>query len=127
MAVSEKSLKNLRPPKKGEVRNKNGKPAGTLTAKTVINKWLSVRRKAFDSINNEYSILTVLDEITLAQILKAKKGDVASFSALLDRTEGKPPQKTDVTSDNEKIGNLSDAQFQKLLDAVINTPSGSGK
>ncbi len=79
--------------KKGDPSpNPKGKPKGTLSAKTVIKKWLATKQKTYNPITNDDEILTLLDSIVLKQILKADKGDVASFNALLDRTEGKPTQ-----------------------------------
>jgi hypothetical protein len=101
--INEKSKKNLKPFKKGHDERRGGKPKGAISAKTVITKWLSVQRKSYDSLNNEDAILTVLDEITLSLIMKAKKGDVAAFNALLDRKEGKPIQTLANDKDNPLI------------------------
>lgn len=87
---------------KGKSGNPAGKPKGTLSAKTIIRKWLESQEKIIHPITKQEIKVTVLDSITLAQIAKARKGDVNAFNALLDRLEGKPKQETTV-----KVNDLS--------------------
>lgn len=102
MPITEKSIKNLRPPKKGEIRNPKGRGKGTLNSKTVAIKWLAVLEKAKNPFKgNKPENMSQMDIIVLAQLAKARKGDVSAFNALLDRTEGRPLQKT------EEVGNVA--------------------
>jgi hypothetical protein len=96
MAATEKQKANLRPPVKGEVRNPNGKPKGTLSAKTIIRKWLESQELIKNPLTQKNETVTILDSMTLALIAKARKGDVNAFNALLDRVEGKPKQQTEI-------------------------------
>lgn len=99
MAATEKQKANLRPPKKGEIRNPKGKAKGTISAKVIIRKWLACQEKIKNPITQKDENVTILDTLTLAQISKARKGDVAAFNALLDRVEGKPKQPLDIDAD----------------------------
>jgi hypothetical protein len=75
--------------------NPDGKPKGLMSAKTIVKRWLEAKEKAENPITGDSESLSQLDLITLAQLVKAKKGDTIAFSALLDRLEGKPKQVTE--------------------------------
>lgn len=107
--------KNIEPRyKKGESGNPKGKPKGTLSAKTIIRKWLACEEKIKNPLTKQTEIATVLDSLTLAQIVKAKKGDVSSFNALLDRTEGKPTQPIANDPENPITPNLSSLTTEEI-------------
>lgn len=84
---------NLKPVKPGQVLNPNGRPVGSLNAKTIINRWLKAKEKIKHPITGKEVRLSQLDIITLAQLKEARTGNTAAFNALLDRTEGRPEQK----------------------------------
>lgn len=71
----------LKPAKKGEIRNPKGKPVGTLNRSTILRKWLEAAGKMSGG--------TVADDMALALIAKALKGDVAAFKELYDGAFGK--------------------------------------
>jgi len=106
MGTPNKGHENIKPAKKGEVRNPKGKPKGTLNSKTIIRKWLEMaaeetnpktKRKVIRR-DKDGNPRTYLDAMVMAQIKKAvTKNDTAAFNALLDRLEGKPKQTTDIT------------------------------
>jgi hypothetical protein len=109
MAVNKKSLKNIKPPVKGEVRNPNGRAKGSLNSKTVIRKWLEMiatetiidpktqKKKIVQKKDASGKPLTYFDAMVVAQMQKAvSKNDTAAFSALLDRLEGRPKQVNEV-------------------------------
>ena len=118
----EKQNSNLKPFKKGvdERRNLEGKPKGTLSAKTIIRKWLKSQEKIKNPLTQKDETVTILDSMTLALIAKARKGDVAAFNALLDRTEGRPAQSI-TGADGEplipssNLDNLTTEELQQLL------------
>jgi hypothetical protein len=83
--------------------NPAGRGKGVLNAKTVIRRWLEAQETAKNPVSGGMEKMTQLDIITLKQLEKARKGDTASFNALLDRTEGKPHQSTDLTSNGLSI------------------------
>lgn len=99
MAATEKQKANLIPPKLGEVRNPKGKPPGTLSAKTVISKWLSAKEKIKNPTTGKLEEMTQLDIIVLAQLQKARAKGTDAFNALLDRVEGKPKQQIEMTQE----------------------------
>ena len=103
MPINQKSIQNLKPATKGEVRNTKGRGKGTPNASTVIKKWLLAGEKVKNPLTNKMEVLTQTDLITLGQLVKARKGDTAAFNALLDRAFGKPKQTVDMdlTSDGE--------------------------
>jgi len=78
---------------------KNGRPKGSLSAKTIIKKWLETKDDWVHPVTKEKVKLTQYDIIALQQIAKARKGDTRAFDAVLDRVEGKPKQEIDVNQD----------------------------
>jgi len=97
-------------PDKGESMNPAGKPKGTLSAKTIIRKWLEAKDDWVHPITKEKIKLTQYDIIALQQIAKARKGDTRAFDAVLDRVEGKPKQEIDV---NQDITWIEEKTYQK--------------
>jgi hypothetical protein len=85
---------NIKPHKfkKGQSGNPKGRKPGSINARTVIKRWLEAEEKKKNPISEKEEVLSQLDLITLAQLVKARKGDTSAFNALLDRTEGKATQ-----------------------------------
>lgn len=95
---------NIIPPKKGEVRNPTkGRGKGTLNRATIVRRWLEAAKKIKNPINGQEETLPMADQITLALISKALKGDVAAFKELMDSAFGKITEPIDHTSGGEKI------------------------
>jgi hypothetical protein len=95
---------NLIPPKKGEVRNPNGRPKGSLNSKTILNRFLALEEQIENPVTGELENMTQLDIIYLKQIAKARKGDLQAMKEILDRFEGKATQSVemDIKSDPRK-------------------------
>lgn len=74
---------------KGKSGNKNGKPKGVLSRKTIIEKWLSVETKDKNPLTNQASNLTQEDYIVLAMIKQARSGDVKATEFLFNGKYGK--------------------------------------
>lgn len=102
MAVSKRSLENLIPPQKGEVRNPKGKEPGTLSFKASLRKMLAIEETKVNELTNLAEVLTQQDLLNIAQIKKAKEGDTQAYNAIIDRLEGKPTQ----SIDNNHTGNV---------------------
>ena len=83
---------NLRPAKKGEVRNPNGRPKGSRNRSTIAREWLEVSQFITNPITGEKERLEQQDIMTLAIIKKARDGDAAAYKALLDSAYGQPVQ-----------------------------------
>lgn len=113
---------NLIPAKKGEVRNPKGKPKGTKNFKTIIEEFLDVETDAMNPMSGKLEKLSVGQQVVIALLAKAKKGDVSAIKELLDRIDGKAEQKliheggffneteliikkdADINHDNEQTG-----------------------
>lgn len=90
MAATQKQKANLRPSKKGEVRNPKGKPKGTLNAATIIRRILAMEDKAINPLTGKEERTSYLAQMVHAQVNKAiKKEDTQALKELLDRTEGR--------------------------------------
>lgn len=116
----------LKVPEKGDPSpNPNGRPKGSQNTKTVIRRWLSALETAKNDLTGEDESLTQLDIITIAQIVKARKGDTFAFNALLDRTDGKPKQYTEFKPDGALVPTSVDYTklptevLQAILDARV--------
>jgi len=83
---------NLRPAKKGEVRNPKGKPKGTRNRSTIAREWLEVTQFITNPITGEKEKLEQQDIMTLGIIKKARDGDVNAYKALMDSAYGQPLQ-----------------------------------
>lgn len=83
---------NLIPPKKGEVRNPKGYPKGVPHSKTRLKRLLEITQQLTNPITGELEGFTVAEQLDLQQIIKARKGDTASYNTIMDRLEGKPQQ-----------------------------------
>ena len=83
---------NLRPAKKGEVRNPKGKPKGTRNRSTIAREWLEVGQFITNPITGEKEKLEQQDIMTLGIIKKAREGDVNAYKALMDSAYGQPLQ-----------------------------------
>ena len=83
---------NLRPAKKGEVRNPNGRPKGSRNRSTIAREWLEVSQFITNPITGEKEKLEQQDIMTLGIIKKARDGDVNAYKALMDSAYGQPLQ-----------------------------------
>ena len=86
--IAEKRLANLRPIKKGEVANPNGRPKGSKNKSTIARKWLQVMEKGTNDLTGEVEWLSQEDLITIAMIKRAKKGDVKAYKELMSTAFG---------------------------------------
>ena len=99
---NENSRKNLKPWKKGESGNPNGRPQGSLNAKSTLEHWLGVKVVTVNPITKEKITAMVLDEVTLALIAQARSGNIQAIKEIFDRLDGK------------SITRLGDAQGDNL-------------
>ena len=102
MAINPKSLKNLKPAKKGEVRNPKGAKPKIPALDDLLAKVLG----------DEQNGLTAAEAILKALRGKAIKGDIRAAEVLLDRAYGKAKQPVDhTTNGNDLNGNTKHIQF----------------
>lgn len=90
MAVNPNSLKNLKPIKKGEVRNPKGRKAVLPELEKIIAEALSQTKEG----------LTAAEAILQSLIERAVNGDNKAAEILLDRAYGKAKQTVDMQTDN---------------------------
>jgi hypothetical protein len=96
MTPNERSLANLIPVKKGEIRNHAGRTPGILNSKTILTKLLNSRGEYTDPRGKVWR-LPKLTLMYLKQIDLAMEGSTPAFSAVVDRYEGKAEQKQNIS------------------------------
>jgi hypothetical protein len=104
---------NLIPAKKGEIRNPKGKPKGLQHSKTRLKRLLEITQDLTNPITGEVEGFTVLEQLDLQQIIKARKGDLGAYREILDRLEGK-------TKDDSLQQNVN-------INFINNTPRPHGR
>lgn len=116
--MNENSLKNIKPPQKGEIRNPKGKPKGCLNSKTILRKFLDVEIEGVNPFTKQKDVFTLGEILHLKQIERANNGDLASYREIMDRMEGKPMAYIEQRSEIQKITIVtSEADaLEKLLD-----------
>lgn len=89
---------NLKPFKKGEVANPNGRPKGSKNRSTIAKHWLEVFQKSTNPLTLKSEELSQEDLMTLALVKKAREGDVNAYKALMDSGYGAPVQQIEQTN-----------------------------
>lgn len=112
---------NLKPIKKGEVRNPKGRPKGSKNVTTLLKKMLE-RNILYEDMEGVPTELTIAEAITNNMLKTAlnsfdKKDQLKAMDMVLDRTEGKPiqyvEQKEVPTTNDEAIERLKDVAKQE--------------
>lgn len=88
MPNNPRAVDNLIPIKKGEVRNPKGWKKGIPHTKTRLKRLLEITQNLENPITGEIEGFTVLEQMDLQQVMKARKGNLASYKEILDRIEG---------------------------------------
>lgn len=99
---------------KGNNANPKGRGKGTLNSRTIIRKWLATKEKAENPLTKKTHTLTQMDYIVLKQLEGARNGDTRAFKELLDRLEGKSPQRVDLTTNGESLNEGYFAALRKI-------------
>jgi hypothetical protein len=100
---------NLKPFGKGNNANPNGRPKGSRNRSTIVKELLEFASSQKNVLTGEQETLTQEQAITLAMLLKAGKGDVNAYKALMDSCYGAPKQTTDTNL------NVSDFDVKDLF------------
>lgn len=103
MVATPKQIANLIPAKPGEIRNPNGKPKGIPNAKTRYMRLLTLTEKMKNPVTGEMEEFSIMEQLDMQMIHKARKGDLNAYKEIMDRLEGRPHQTTDITSGGEKL------------------------
>lgn len=91
--MNDENLKSWKP---GQSGNPKGKPKGTQSARTIIEKYINALSpsKHPDTLKN----LTYHDAAWMQQISKAAlKGDLSALNAITDRLEGQAKQSLEIS------------------------------
>lgn len=87
---------NLKPCKKGETHNPNGRPVGAKSRSTILKKWIEVYAKIKNPETQQEISGTIEDKINLSLISKALEGDVQAIKEINDTLYGKIPDKHNI-------------------------------
>jgi len=85
---------------------KNGRPKGSLSAKTILNKFLSLEQEYENPVTGVFENMSVYEMMSLSIIAKAKDGDLQAYKEILDRLEGKAQQNIDHTTGGESLNQI---------------------
>lgn len=96
MPNNPRAVDNLIPAKKGEIRNPKGYPKGVPHSRTRLKRLLQISENLTNPITQEVEGFSVAEQLDLAQIIKARKGDTRAYDTIMDRLEGKPQQTVDM-------------------------------
>jgi len=94
---------NLKPFKKGTSGNPKGRPVGVPNSKTRLTRILKLTTQRENPVTKEIEEFSVAEQLDLAQIARALKGDTRAYQVLLERLEGRPVQDIDVTTNGQNI------------------------
>lgn len=96
--MSEKSLANLKPFKKGESGNPQGMEVGTKQRSTIVKKWTEIQGEFQNPITKQAEKMTVEDAMALSMIDQViTKGNVQAYNSIQDEIYGKLADKLDAT------------------------------
>ena len=107
------SLKNLIPPKKGEIRNPKGRPKGQVNISTTLKKMLGSSLKTQNPLTGKESTQTLRMILTRKLMQMAIKGDLKSIKEIFDRVDGKAIQSIDM----DIKGNIDSTTYNINIDS----------
>jgi len=121
MANNPNVLDNLKPFQPGKSGNPAGKPKGTPNTSTRLRRLLDITQNLSNPITEEVEGFTVLEQIDMKLIMKAREGDLNSIKEVYDRMEGKPQQSVDMTTKGKELptpilGGISKQNDNKVQD-----------
>lgn len=116
MANNPNAAANLRPAKKGEVRNPKGRPPGIPNAKTRYKRLLELTETIKNPVTGEMEEFSIIEQLDMQVIAKARKGDLRAYRELMDRLEGRAAQSIELDATVNGV-NLSAEQAEQLIRA----------
>jgi len=100
---------------KGQSGNPAGRPKGSKNRSTIARYWLNIEQKLKNPLTGSDETMTQEDLMTLAQIKRAREGDVSSYKALMDSTYGSPVQQIEQAQTNYDFTNLTPDEIRDIL------------
>ena len=89
--------------KPGQSGNPAGRPKGLPNTKTRLIRLLSLVEKIKNPVTGVVEGFTILEQLDLRQIERARKGDLKSYKEIIDRLEGRAAQTVDLTSQGREL------------------------
>ena len=80
---------NLVPFPKGRSGNPSGRPKGSKNRTTLVRELLEMESSFNNPLSGKDQTLTYAEQIIIAQIAEARKGNVQAFKELMDSAYGK--------------------------------------
>jgi hypothetical protein len=84
--------------KPGQSGNPKGLPKGYVHSSTRLRRLLDLTENLKNPVTGELEGFTVLEQLDMQQIIKARKGDLQAYKEIMDRLEGKSAQSVDITT-----------------------------
>lgn len=113
----------------GQSGNPAGMKRGTEHTATRLKRLLHAVQKAKNPVTKETEEFTTLELMDAALIARALKGDVTAYREILDRLEGRVPQKTEIAGSlnvTAERGELTAEQAAKIR-AIMEHGDGNQK
>lgn len=88
--------------KKGQSGNPKGRPKGSRNRDTLLRKWLETKTSIKNPVSGKVEKITVEDEVVLALIKEARKGNVTAIREIQDTMYGKVADKLE-SDNNHKV------------------------
>jgi hypothetical protein len=103
MAAVKRNTKGLKPFKKGVSGNPKGRPKGVQNSTTRLRRILELTQKKKNPVTGDIEDFSVAEQMDMALINKALRGDVIAYREIIDRLEGKAKQSVEVTEKTIKV------------------------
>lgn len=98
--MNEKNLKPFHPGKSG---NPLGRPKGVQNSSTRLLRLLKIVQTKTNTVTGKDERFTIAEQMDMALIAKALKGDVTAYREILDRFEGKVTHPIEQTNTNRTV------------------------
>jgi len=114
MALNPQNIEKHKFPK-GKSGNPAGRPKGIPNTRTRLQRLLTITQNLTNPITGEVEGFTVLEQLDLQQIIKARKGDLAAYKEIIDRLEGKVKEDKQETNINLNFNKFIEQDKKKYI------------